>query len=87
MLAKEGKYDNTIFHRLIPGFMVSRRYRQHMKYSSLIIGNLMFTIFLHRYKVVIQQGQVEEDLHSGEERSEMSMKRRVLTSMIREESW
>lgn len=23
MLAKEGKYDNVIFHRLIPGFMVS----------------------------------------------------------------
>lgn len=22
MLAKEGKYDNVIFHRLIPGFMV-----------------------------------------------------------------
>jgi peptidyl-prolyl cis-trans isomerase-like protein 2 len=23
-LAKQGKYDNTIFHRLIPGFMVGR---------------------------------------------------------------
>lgn len=22
-LAKEGKYDNVVFHRLIPGFMVS----------------------------------------------------------------
>lgn len=22
MLAREGKYDNTIFHRLIPGFMI-----------------------------------------------------------------
>ncbi len=27
MLARDGKYDNCLFHRLVPGFMVRRRFQ------------------------------------------------------------
>lgn len=75
MLAKQGFYDDTIFHRLIPGFMVSWQIptEGHELRSSC--------------KVVIPLGQVEEGNRSGVNLSEMSSPRRAHTSTTRGVFW
>lgn len=67
-LAKEGKYDNTVFHRLIPGFMVGA----HRPISQLT----------HiRFKEVTRLAQVVEARVSGASRSGTSMPRRGRSNM------
>lgn len=63
MLAREGKYDDCIFHRLVPDFMVGifniSRKNSHISW-------------INRFKLVIQQARDQEDSPTGELLLEMS---------------
>ena len=76
-LAKQGFYDNVVFHRLIPGFMVDHHW-------ILIRPTLLM---LARFKVVILQGLDEEGSHTGGSRFGTSTARKAHTSMMLEGSW
>lgn len=63
MLAKEGKYDDVNFHRLIPGFMV-----RLLSANDDLIG---------RSKVETQRGADLEASRTGESHSGMNTRKRA----------
>lgn len=78
MLAKAGKYNNCLFHRLVPGFMV----------SSLVVPrelSLPHRFCPLRSKRETQQGRVQVVNRSGAIHFEMSMTSRVLQHTTVEE--
>ncbi len=68
MLAKEGKYNDCLFHRLVPGFMVGSN-QQSLLWCPSDLTPLLF----YRYKLVIQQERVQEGSRTGALPSEMNM--------------
>lgn len=62
MLAREGKYNDCPFHRLVPGFMVSLI--DALDYLNLILKHFI------RYKPVIQQVRAQAESRSGAHHSE-----------------
>ena len=72
MLAKQGYYDDTIFHRLIPGFMVRETDQSVLTLRSKVV------ILLER------DGEVNP---SGVSRSETNWQKRAHTRMMHVVSW
>lgn len=70
MLAKQGYYDDTIFHRLIPGFMVS--------WHRLLFRSQL----TRRFKVVTLRVLDGAGSRTGASRSGMSWRRRARTSTM-----
>jgi cyclophilin family peptidyl-prolyl cis-trans isomerase len=73
MLAREGKYNDCLFHRLIPGFMVSST---HLLCPALLIQC--------RSKQETRQALGPEVNRTGEHLSETSMMLKMLLPMIPE---
>lgn len=76
MLAKAGKYDNCLFHRMVPGFMVS---------TPCIFHHSLVSNFPSRFKQETQPVQEQEANHTGESHSETSTTSRVQHHMTVEE--
>jgi cyclophilin family peptidyl-prolyl cis-trans isomerase len=64
MLAKQGKYNDCLFHRLVPGFMVCR----HPAFDAESESRSLL-----RYKQEIRQVREQADSLTGEHRSATSM--------------
>jgi cyclophilin family peptidyl-prolyl cis-trans isomerase len=63
MLAKQGKYDDVVFHRLVPGFMV-----KHIRPPSVCQRHS----HLSRSRLVTPQALAQEESLSGARLSEMN---------------
>lgn len=77
-LAKQGKYDNVIFHRLIPGFMVCPLYWPGMARTHALCS---------RYKVEIPPVPARVDLPTGDPTFETKRISKALSSTTRGVSW
>ena len=77
-LAKAGKYNNNLFHRLVPGFMVRvQSFELHPDFTDLC----------DRSKQVTQQGPAQVGSHVGAHRSVTSTTSEMPPSMTVEALW